>query len=277
MLLIHGQHLPNTFRKTCECYIKTPRARHGLHHRNRMHLVRHLSTMVRATPPPIAILGAGPSGLALGRMLQNTNIDYTIFERDESPSSSGQHGGTLDLHVGSGQLALERAGLMDKFKSLARYDASNVLAGMDGSIVASLGAEGPDSERPEIDRKDLRSLLLGSLPSHKVRWGKRTQHVQKDSDGSMAVHFSDGSVESGFRLVVGADGAWSKARSLVSRAAATISTFNEIPNRAYHTGHIRQTSVLRPVLPVNVGQTGREVPRGRRLAGRAGQLHCLRR
>lgn len=166
--------------------------------------------------PPIAILGAGPSGLVLGRLLEVANIAYIIFERDESATWAVGRGGTLDLHAGSGQLALQEAGLLPKFKSLARYEQTTIIADAKGTIHAKLSDSG-DEDSPEIDRRDLRALLLDSVPANKVRWNLRVRHVQRDvRDESMSVHFADGSIESGFRLVVGADGAWSKARSLVS-------------------------------------------------------------
>ena len=65
--------------------------------------------------------------------------------------------------------------------------------------------------RPEIDRRQLRSLLLSSLPEGSVKWGKRLRSVREDR----TLHFDDGD-ESGFDLIVGADGAWSKVRSLLS-------------------------------------------------------------
>ena len=165
--------------------------------------------------PPIAILGAGPSGLALGRLLELANIAFVIFERDDSTNWAIGRGGTLDIHTGSGQLALQEAGLIDQFRSLARCDARSIFADAQGTIHARFGESG-DLDRPEIDRKDLQALLMSAIPANKIRWALRAQHVQRDTDGSMSVHFADGIIESGFRLVVGADGAWSKARSLVS-------------------------------------------------------------
>lgn len=76
--------------------------------------------------------------------------------------------------------------------------------------------DGEDTDRPEIDRRDLRVLLLDSLPKDKIRWGAKVEKLQKEDDGSMSICFLDGTIESGLRLVVGADGIWSKARSLVS-------------------------------------------------------------
>lgn len=72
--------------------------------------------------PPIAILGAGPSGLALGRLLELAGVDFVVFERDSSAASAWGRGGsgTLDLHEGSGLLALQEAGLFEQFKKTAR-------------------------------------------------------------------------------------------------------------------------------------------------------------
>jgi 2-polyprenyl-6-methoxyphenol hydroxylase-like FAD-dependent oxidoreductase len=73
--------------------------------------------------PPIAILGAGPSGLTLGRLLHLSGIDFVIFERDASAASAWGRGGsgTLDLHEGTGLLAIQEAGLLEEFKKKARY------------------------------------------------------------------------------------------------------------------------------------------------------------
>ena len=170
--------------------------------------------------PPIAILGAGPSGLALGRLLELANIPYIIFERDISDNEITSRAGTLDIRADSGQLALREAGLLDQFKNIARRDAHTIVADGQGKVYIRTGESGDVNEdKPEIDRKDLRALLLNSIPATKVRWGLKVQRVQRDADGTMSVHFTDGSSESGFRLVVGADGAWSKARNLVSRAS----------------------------------------------------------
>ena len=154
----------------------------------------------------------------LGRLLSNANIDYKIFERDPTPATQSNAGGSLDVHPGSGQLALQEAGLLDRFKSLARYNAYTQIADKSGTVVAKYGAEGEQqTSRPEIDRKDLRALLLESVPEEKIRWASRVKQVERDADGPVSIHFDNGAVESGFRLVIGADGAWSKARSLVSR------------------------------------------------------------
>jgi 2-polyprenyl-6-methoxyphenol hydroxylase-like FAD-dependent oxidoreductase len=164
--------------------------------------------------PAIAILGAGPAGLTLGRLLHLANIDFVIFEREESASKAFNRGGTLDLHNDSGQLALKEAGLYDQFKALARHNVTNRIADSQGTVYMEPSGE-DEGDKPEIDRKDLRKLLLSSVPEENVRWASKIQSVQKDANGSVSIQFANGSTESGFRLVIGADGAWSKARALV--------------------------------------------------------------
>ncbi|TKA61611.1 hypothetical protein B0A55_11219 [Friedmanniomyces simplex] len=172
-----------------------------------------------ATVPPIAILGAGPSGLLLARILTLHFIPYTIFERDASPTSISQWGGTLDIHYDSGQVALAEAGLLDEFKRVARYDAQTTkIADRHANVVLDIG-EVQGGKRPEIDRRDLRDLLLKSVPGEHIRWGSKVAKVEREDHGTMAVLLADrGKAVGGFKLVVGADGAWSKARNLVTPA-----------------------------------------------------------
>ncbi|KAF5689710.1 tetracycline resistance [Fusarium circinatum] len=178
--------------------------------------------MGASTIPPIAIIGGGPCGLMLARLLQTASINYVVFERDDSPTSTlRSQGGTLDIHRDSGQEALRRAGLHEQFKSLARYDATTMtLMNFQGKFRASFGDD-DGGDRPEIDRQQLRQLLLNSLPTDRIRWGKILDVVDSKENGEtrdLTLNFRDGSTESGFRLIVGADGAWSKVRSLVTDA-----------------------------------------------------------
>ncbi|KAL6885810.1 putative monooxygenase [Trichoderma evansii] len=164
---------------------------------------------------PIAIIGAGPAGLALARLLELASIDYIVFERDDSAAFYNEcsSSGTLDIHKDLGQVALKEAGLLEEFQSIARYDVPIKITDAQGIIQADIPGDG-NTDKPEIDRKDLRNLLLGSIPASRIRWGCPVQHVQKENDGYISIH-TNGRVESGFRLVIGADGAWSKVRKQV--------------------------------------------------------------
>ncbi|GFF24944.1 tetracycline resistance protein from transposon Tn4351/Tn4400 [Aspergillus udagawae] len=176
--------------------------------------------------PSIAIIGAGPSGLVFARLLQVHGItDYVVFERDPSSTPGPwQQGGSLDLHGPSGQAALKKARLFDAFNSVyARWDASRVhIVNQTGETVTRFG-EGRDA--PEIDRLQLRQLLLDSVDASKIRWNHEVRSVEREdskSSGSRenccTIHFTNGSSVTGCRLIVGADGVWSKLRPLLTPA-----------------------------------------------------------
>jgi 2-polyprenyl-6-methoxyphenol hydroxylase-like FAD-dependent oxidoreductase len=170
----------------------------------------------------IAIIGAGPAGLALARLLQISNVPCQIFE-GEASSLSRDQGGTVDLHRRGGQMVLEKAGLFEEFKKLSRPEGQfDKLVKYDGTLVLDEKAEMPerpddDDDRPEIDRKELRKMLLRSLHPDSVSWGKRVVKVEPSpkQPGTYDLHFRDG-VEEGFNAVIGADGAWSKVRPLLT-------------------------------------------------------------
>jgi 2-polyprenyl-6-methoxyphenol hydroxylase-like FAD-dependent oxidoreductase len=163
--------------------------------------------------PSIAIIGGGPCGLTLARLLECKGIDYVVYERDESDASN-RRGGSLDIHAETGQLALKEAGLFDEFKQYARYeDTGFTVANQQGERVFQVG-QGRDA--PEIDRIQLRQLLLDSIPKEKVRWNHVLNSVTLEQDGNHILQFTNGTSVSGFKLVIGADGAWSKVRPSVS-------------------------------------------------------------
>ena len=62
----------------------------------------------------IAIVGGGPGGLTLARLLQQSGAQVSVYERDQSRNARVQ-GSALDLHEDSGLAALEAAGLMEAF------------------------------------------------------------------------------------------------------------------------------------------------------------------
>ena len=70
----------------------------------------------------IAIIGGGPAGLTLARLLQIKGLNVKVYERDFKREARVQ-GATLDLHTDAALLALEAAGLLDAFKSSYRPNA----------------------------------------------------------------------------------------------------------------------------------------------------------
>ena len=173
------------------------------------------------TTPRIAIVGAGPGGLTLARILQLHKIAATVFEREKHPNERPQ-GGTLDLHPDSGLLAVQLAGLDQQFQVIARYeDQGGRFFSKQGQMLMSDEAaqttEAGEWNRPEVDRTALRAMLLDSLQPGVVRWGQHLRSVQQMDDGTYELLFEDGRCET-FDLVVGADGAWSRVRPLLSDA-----------------------------------------------------------
>ncbi|MGS0896087.1 FAD-dependent oxidoreductase [Burkholderia stagnalis] len=161
----------------------------------------------------IAIVGGGPGGLALARLLTLNGLAATVFERDAHPLDRPQ-GGTLDLHEDSGLLALERAGLTDAFRAVARYEDQGSRL-LDRSARVLFDDDGAGGNRPEIDRTALRALLLDALPADCVRWGCAVRGVRLQPDGRAMLDVAHGDAGP-FDLVVGADGAWSRIRPLLS-------------------------------------------------------------
>ncbi|WP_437312459.1 FAD-dependent oxidoreductase [Sorangium sp. So ce385] len=185
--------------------------------------------MGRPKSPRIAIVGGGPGGLTLARVLQTRGISATVFEREASPTARPQ-GGTLDMQADSGQVALRAAGLYERFLEISRPEGQDLrLFDGEGTLLFEHIAGSDEQLNPEIDRGDLRRLLLESLDPGVVQWGRPLRAIRPAGDGRHEAVFDDGSAGT-FDLVVGADGAWSRVRPLVSPATPgyTGVTFIEI-------------------------------------------------
>ncbi|WAP60135.1 FAD-dependent oxidoreductase [Streptomyces sp. S465] len=165
----------------------------------------------------ISVIGAGPGGLTCARILQRHGMDVTVHDRDPGPDARNQ-GGTLDLHADNGQIALREAGLLDEFFALSRPEGQEMRHwDPSGTLTDQHVPAAGELFKPEIDRGQLRDLLLDSLHPGTVRWGHALDTVSGPADGPRRLHFANGTtIETD--LVIGADGAFSRVRPVVSTA-----------------------------------------------------------
>src|SRR3954454_20795610 len=167
---------------------------------------------------PIAIIGAGLGGLTAARVLHTRGIASAIFELEPDREARVQ-GGMLDIHAYNGQQAIHAAQLWEPFTELVHRggEAMRILDHT-GTVLREELDDGR-MERPEVDRGQLRDLLLDSLPPGTIHWGSKVTAVRgvDGMPGRHEVEFADGETMT-TDLLIGADGAWSKVRPLVSPA-----------------------------------------------------------
>lgn len=193
--------------------------------------------------PRIAIVGGGPAGLTLGLLLHKRGIPFTIFELRQKPSDEelAKPSGMLDLHEESGLAALRECGVFDRFLQLTGECAeAQKVADMDGNVIYA--DEGELSERPEISRHALTKLLSSYLPDGSVKYGHKLLSAASVTAAGNTLtqtqlEFAGDSRhdKQAFDLVVGADGAWSKVRNLLTDV------------KPYYTGTQNLTATIRHI------------------------------
>lgn len=175
------------------------------------------------THHPIAIIGGGLGGLIAARVLHVHGITSAVFEREPSRSARVQ-GGMLDIHDHNGQKAIRAAGLWEPFSALIHPGGEAMRILDHAGTILREEADGGTLSRPEVDRGHLRDMLIDSLPDEAIHWGHKVTRIRQVEGvaGRHEVSFADGgSITTD--LLIGADGAWSRTRSLVSDAWPTYS------------------------------------------------------
>lgn len=186
-----------------------------------------------ANDKQIAIIGGGPGGLTLARLLQLKAANIKVYERDKDKTIR-QQGATLDLHETSGLEALRRAGLMDAFYACYRPDAGKLRVVDEQAQIRmdDHAATTYEDHRPEIDRAPLRDILLESLNPGTVIWDRQFTHMKKDKDG-WQLYFANGSTAYA-DIVIAADGANSKIRPYLTDIQPVYSGITIVEGNVYN-------------------------------------------
>jgi 2-polyprenyl-6-methoxyphenol hydroxylase-like FAD-dependent oxidoreductase len=185
----------------------------------------------------IAIVGAGPGGLTLAKLLQLKGADVKLYERDFDKYARVQ-GSPLDLHDESGLAAIRKAGLLNEFKE-------NFLPRADRKLITNERAEvffsdhdtkleenfGSEYFRPEIDRGTLRKILLESLQPGTVLWDSHLISMEAQNEGWL-LHFKNHS-SAYADIVIAADGANSKIRPYITNIKAFYSGITMLEGNIY--------------------------------------------
>jgi len=211
----------------------------------------------------VAIIGAGPVGLTLARLLQQQGVAVAVYERDTN-AQARIWGGTLDLEEATGQQALHQAGLLAHYFAAAK-PMGRVIADDQGTVFFSTE---PNPVNPEINRNELRKILLASLAPGTVAWDRQLTGLEAH-EGKWVLRFAQ-PAEAVADVVIGANGGLSSVRPYVTDAeVAATGTFiiqGEVAEPArtcpdvYHlcgeTTHILMTACHGISLVVNPDNNG---------------------
>lgn len=174
----------------------------------------------------IAIVGGGPGGLSLARLLQMKGAEVQVYERDYDSNARVQ-GAIVDLHHDSGLKVISAAGLLESFKKkyMPGADAFRFLDKDAGIYFDETQQAAGDFEdvhfRPEIDRGALRDLLIEALLPGTVIWDSQFVRMEQRND-QWELHFKNGT-KAMADIVIGSDGHRSKIRPYVTDITARYS------------------------------------------------------
>jgi 2-polyprenyl-6-methoxyphenol hydroxylase-like FAD-dependent oxidoreductase len=161
----------------------------------------------------VAIIGGGPVGLTTAILLQQKNVNVKVYERDLN-AQTRITGGTLDIHNDTGQLAFKKAGLLELFFNNARPTGERTVDFQANIVEEVMPIEENKLDRPEIDRNDLRRILLESLNKNTVEWDCQLIHVEK-KENQFHLQFKNGKIEIADVVII-ANGGQSNGRKYVT-------------------------------------------------------------
>ncbi|KAF2712591.1 mannitol 1-phosphate dehydrogenase [Pleomassaria siparia CBS 279.74] len=206
------------------------------------------------TTPPIAIIGGGLAGLALAVGLRKHGVRFHIYE---AVAALAEIGAGIAFGPNSTRaLSLIDPGLIEAYKKHATFNENrehddtfmSLRWGMDerkeaGAKAGDLMFHLADIWYPEgarklgvrtrscIHRARLLDALAGLLPADAISFGKSFESVEESSDGTVMLHFADGTTATA-SAVVGCDGIKSKAQKIVCGPSVQASWVGEYVWRA---------------------------------------------
>lgn len=209
-----------------------------------------------AQQPRIAIVGGGPAGLTLGGLLHRNNIPFTIYELRPEPTEAelAAPSAMLDLHRESGLAAIRACGLWDQFLPFtADCEESMMIRNKAGDLLHQ--DQGGLASRPEIARNNISRLFLSALPEQgkRIQYGHKLISASRDR-ATHEIHLGFQNVANGntlsetYDFVVGADGAWSRIRPLLSAAKP------EATALSYLQLYVRNISTRYPPIAERIGK-----------------------
>lgn len=180
----------------------------------------------------VAIIGAGPVGLTLAILLQQKGIDVCVYERDKDPQARIR-GGTLDLHKDSGQKVMKKAGLLESYYAIAKPMGMTITDEKGKILLTKQVTPENQYDNPEINRNDLRKVLLNTLKQDTVIWDSRCEKLE-GCEEKWHLRFENETLAIADFVIV-ANGGMSEIRKYVTDAVA------ENTGTFYHTRRCSST------------------------------------
>jgi 2-polyprenyl-6-methoxyphenol hydroxylase-like FAD-dependent oxidoreductase len=163
----------------------------------------------------IAIIGAGPTGLTIAKLLQQKGVNSSVYERDKDDQTR-IWGGTLDLHKHTGQKALRKAGLLEHYFEMSKPMGRIITDNQTKVLFCRNPKPEEIYDNPEINRNNLRKLLLDSLSTETVVWNRKFLGLEIHNK-KWLLKFENGITETA-DFVIGANGGMSQARKFLTNA-----------------------------------------------------------
>jgi zeaxanthin epoxidase len=186
-----------------------------------------MSTLADKTPKldlKVAVAGGGIGGVFLGYALQKKGFDVTIFEK---ASQFSRFGGPIQL--ASNALSCVNAldpSLFEEIMTRFTFTGTRKCGIKDGirnewysvfEAITNLAEWNTLPYTGVIDRPDLQEILLNSMTPNTVKNNNAISEYIQHDNGKVDVIVNKGtpeeSIETGFDLLVGADGIWSSIRA----------------------------------------------------------------